>query len=444
MGAKYVRNITKLLKATSGRLFGRVTSGTGRGEELTPASVRTLLSVSTTAETAVLLADKADLVGGVIPTAQIPAVAITEYLGSVANQSAMLALTGDRGDWCLRSDLSTTWVLSDDDSSLLASWIQLSYPTAPVTSVAGRTGVVTLSNTDISGLGTLATQSGTFSGTSSGTNTGDQSLFSTIAVSGQSNVLADQPSDTLTLVAGTNITITTDASTDTITIAASGGGSPGGSTTQFQFNNAGAFGGTTAVVYAGTGTHVVITAQAAATVPLCLKGAASQSGNLIEWQNSSGTVLANVTSTGIVSSTAGLRVTGLGTTFLETSLNECYLTCPNGSIQFQGGGGFTRIDAATGNMRWYIGGSYSTGFGSNAAGVCQVNNGTMGTYRDLLIRNLGLNGAISAGGGVGVAFIANATTAPTTNPTGGGILYVESGALKYRGSSGTVTTLGPA
>lgn len=36
------------------------------------------------------------------------------------------------------------------------------------------------------------------------------------------------------------------------------------------------------------------------------------------------------------------------------------------------------------------------------------------------------------------------TTAPTVNMTGGGILYVEAGALKYRGSSGTVTTIGPA
>ena len=62
------------------------------------------------------------------------------------------------------------------------------------------------------------------SGTSSGTNTGDQNLFSTIAVSGQSNVVADSTSDTLTLVAGSNITITTDAATDSVTIAASGGG----------------------------------------------------------------------------------------------------------------------------------------------------------------------------------------------------------------------------
>jgi hypothetical protein len=58
----------------------------------------------------------------------------------------------------------------------------------------------------------------------SGTNTGDQNLFSTIAVSGQSSVVADGTGDTLTLVAGSNVTITTDATTDTITIAASGGG----------------------------------------------------------------------------------------------------------------------------------------------------------------------------------------------------------------------------
>jgi len=68
------------------------------------------------------------------------------------------------------------------------------------------------------GLGTLATQSGTFSGTSSGTNTGDQLVFKTIAVSGQSDVVADTATDTLTLAAGTGITITTDATTDTITI----------------------------------------------------------------------------------------------------------------------------------------------------------------------------------------------------------------------------------
>jgi hypothetical protein len=42
-----------------------------------------------------------------------------------------------------------------------------------------------------------------------------------------------------------------------------------------------------------------------------------------------------------------------------------------------------------------------------------------------------------------VLLLANAT-APASNPTGGGYLYVESGALKYRGSSGTITTIANA
>jgi Pectate lyase superfamily protein len=55
--------------------------------------------------------------------------------------------------------------------------------------------------------------------------------------------------------------------------------------------------------------------------------------------------------------------------------------------------------------------------------------------------NLGLLGATSYGGGVGVIAIANDTTDPASTPTGGGILYVSAGALKYKGSSGTVTTI---
>jgi hypothetical protein len=42
--------------------------------------------------------------------------------------------------------------------------------------------------------------------------------FSTIAVTGQSSVVADSTTDTLTLTAGVGITLTTNASTDTITI----------------------------------------------------------------------------------------------------------------------------------------------------------------------------------------------------------------------------------
>jgi len=68
--------------------------------------------------------------------------------------------------------------------------------------------------------------------TASGGGGGSQNLFSTIAVSGQSNVVADSTSDTLSLVAGSNMTITTNASGDSITFASTGGG--GGSQNVFS------------------------------------------------------------------------------------------------------------------------------------------------------------------------------------------------------------------
>jgi len=41
-------------------------------------------------------------------------------------------------------------------------------------------------------------------------------------------------------------------------------------------------------------------------------------------------------------------------------------------------------------------------------------------------------------------FIGDSTTVPTGNPASGGFLYSEAGALKWRGSGGTITTVGPA
>ncbi len=57
-------------------------------------------------------------------------------------------------------------------------------------------------------------------------------------------------------------------------------------------------------------------------------------------------------------------------------------------------------------------------------------------------QNVGI-GTTDFGSGAKVIGIVNGT-APSGTPTGGGVLYVESGALKYKGSSGTITTLGVA
>lgn len=46
--------------------------------------------------------------------------------------------------------------------------------------------------------------------------------------------------------------------------------------------------------------------------------------------------------------------------------------------------------------------------------------------------------------GNGILFMNDASTAPVNTPATGGILYVDAGALKYKGSGGTVTTIAPA
>jgi hypothetical protein len=88
--------------------------------------------------------------------------------------------------------------------------------------VTGQSNVVAESATDtltltagtgISITTNASTDTITITNTGSGSNT-----FGTIAVAGQSNVVADSTTDTLTIAAGTGISITTDASTDTITI----------------------------------------------------------------------------------------------------------------------------------------------------------------------------------------------------------------------------------
>lgn len=86
--------------------------------------------------------------GGKIPESQIPAVAITDVF-TVASQSAMLALTAERGDIAVRSDLNKSFALAAEPASTLANWIELRAPTDAVLSVAGKTGAVTLTNTDV-------------------------------------------------------------------------------------------------------------------------------------------------------------------------------------------------------------------------------------------------------------------------------------------------------
>ena len=102
--------------------------------------------ISTATQSALNL--KADLVGGKVPSSQLPAIAITET--SVVNsQAAMLALTAQTGDVAVRTDLSKSFILAAEPASTLSNWQELLTPADAVTSVNGYTGPVVLSKSDI-------------------------------------------------------------------------------------------------------------------------------------------------------------------------------------------------------------------------------------------------------------------------------------------------------
>lgn len=78
------------------------------------------------------------------------------------------------------------------------------------------------------------TFSSTGGGSSASTGAVSANAFGAIAVSGQSTVRADAPSDTLTFVAGTGIQITTNATSDRITITNTGTSTGSGSSSTAQ------------------------------------------------------------------------------------------------------------------------------------------------------------------------------------------------------------------
>ncbi len=126
-------------------------------------------------------------------------------------------------------------------------------------------------------------------------------------------------------------------------------------------------------------------------------------------------------------SNASVFLSNIGTEAASFTLTDLYhfrnigVDLGAGSAVTNEYGFYSNLNSATGKWNFYANGTANNYFGGN----------------------IGLGGS-SFGSGTMVMFIANATAVPSTNPTGGGVLYVEAGALKYRGSSGTVTTIANA
>lgn len=165
---------------------------------------------------------------------------------------------------------------------------------------------------------------------------------------------------------------------------------------------------------------------------------------------------------GFVNSPLGINVTvGANVTAYEWATNTILTSYANAG---QHVGGADRVDAYGSAPVW---GRYIQFYGRNNGGTVlgmEIQGGRnvagmavalditqpAGWTIDEAIRtpagtnvSIGKNGG-SYGGGTGVIYIANDTADPASNPTGGGILYVSNGSLKYRGSNGTITTLAAA
>ena len=186
-----------------------------------------------------------------------------------------------------------------------------------------------------------------------------------------------------------------------------------------------------------------VTSHAAAGVVAVIRGAASQSANLQEWQASDGGTAARVTSSGSLVTTQGFAV--LGGASISGSIATLLQTSNAARIALVVQGAASQ----SANLQEW----------QNSAGTVLALVGPSGTIRTPALlstdnlnaitfgatRNVQFGSATQAfGGGEVVIGIRNATTVPTSNPTNGGVLYVEAGALKYRGSSGTITTIANA
>ncbi len=112
---------------------------------------------------------------------------------------------------------------------------------------------------------------------------------------------------------------------------------------------------------------------------------------------------------------------GIGTTAPNYKLDVAGLINTTDQFRSSGGGGDLRVN---GN------------FDGNLAAI-----GLVGANPLMFFTNNTERARIDANGNIEVK---NSASVPSSNPSGGGVLYVEGGALKYRGSSGTVTTIANA
>jgi len=179
---------------------------TGENEIVVPTNLADALSVKDDANNDILVVDTTT--GAITITLSgslvVPSMAVSDLTD---NRIVVAGTNGELEDDSNFTFDGSIFKVSTTDAIVIPTGTTAQRPTA-------QTGMLRFNST--SGKAEIYNGSGWID-VGSGTGTVNEA-FKTISVSGQSDVVADDPTDTLTFVAGTGITITTNAATDEITI----------------------------------------------------------------------------------------------------------------------------------------------------------------------------------------------------------------------------------
>ena len=335
-----------------------------------------------------------------------------------------------------------------NDTWMLDGNISVGSPSFGTIAVSGQSNVVADSSNDtltlVAGTGiTLTTNATTDAITITGTSV--TNTFNTIAVSGQSNIVADSGTDTLTIEAGTGITLTTNATTDTLTINSSAANNTFSTfVVSGQSDVVADSSSDTLTLVAGTG--MTITTNAATDTITFASSGTSATVNV-------GTVTAlnpnqspTVTNTGTTSAavlafglpSAPTASIGTVSTLSAGSSATVTNTGSNGNVVLN----FGIPQGTSGSM------SASSGFIlTPVATLITTSTSEVGFYVDtvdnLFKTRLASNGATSIVGSTQDAFFLRPISTPTTPSTARGLFAdTADGLLKTRDvSSGTIRTL---